>query len=80
MPVVLRIGQFVFQFWASDRSEPPHVHVRAGRRKAKYWLVPEVRLARNQGFKPHELTVIRALVLEHSEFLLERWHEFFDGR
>jgi hypothetical protein len=78
MPVLLRVGPFVFLFWASDRDEAPHVHVRAGRRKAKFWLEPAVRLARNQGFRAHELTVIRALVVEYREFFLEKWHEFFD--
>ena len=78
MPVVLRVGPYTFQFWASDRGEPPHIHVRSGRRKAKFWLTPEVRLARNQGFKPHELTVIRALVVEHAAMFVERWHGFFN--
>ena len=78
MPVLLRVGSFMFQFWASDRHEPPDIHVRSGRRKAKFWLVPQVRLARNQGFKPHELTVLRALTIEHSKFFVEKWHEFFN--
>ena len=78
MPVVLRVGSYTFQFWASDQSEPPHIHVRTGRRKAKFWLTPHVHLARNQGFPPHELREIRALVLEHSAMFIERWHEFFN--
>lgn len=78
MPIVLRVGPFTFQFFASDHDEPPHIHVRAGRRKAKFWLTAGVRLARNQGFKPHELTVIQALIIEHAALFLEKWHEFFN--
>jgi hypothetical protein len=78
MPIVLRIGGYRFGFFASDRSEPPHIHVRRGRKKVKFWLVPEVRLARNERFAQHELNELRRTVIAHRAYIIEKWHEFFD--
>ena len=77
MPVVLRIGPYRFGFFAADRTEPPHIHVRRNRQKAKLWLTPEVRLASNERFPAHELNEIRRAVIENRELLLEKWNEFF---
>jgi hypothetical protein len=43
---------------------------------AKYWLNP-VDLAMSEGFRSHELTRVRALVIEHRVFFEEKWHEYF---
>lgn len=46
MPTVLRVGPYRFFFYASDRHEPPHVHVERDEKVAKFWLRP-VRLERS---------------------------------
>lgn len=79
MPLVLRIGPYRFQFFACDRDEPPHIHVRRERRKAKFWLEPEVALAKNERFPSHELTALRRIVEENRGFFMEKWHAFFNG-
>ena len=43
-PAVLRSGPYRFFFFASDRNEPPHVHIERERKTAKFWLSP-VRIA-----------------------------------
>jgi hypothetical protein len=43
---------------------------------AKYWLEP-VALASNHGFRSHELTQVRMLVIQHREEFLEAWHGYF---
>jgi hypothetical protein len=78
MPDVLRIGPYRFYFWSRENNEPPHIHVRRDRMVAKFWIDPTVTLVKNQGFARHELTVIRGLVEEHRDRLLEAWHEHFD--
>ena len=52
-------------------------HVKRERFVAKYWLVPRVEFASNDGFADHELNEIRRIVEEHREVLLEAWHEHF---
>ncbi|MGB0387181.1 MAG: DUF4160 domain-containing protein [Ardenticatenaceae bacterium] len=54
MPTVQRIGPYRFFFYASDRNEPPHIHIRRDRNTAKFWLNP-VRLANSGGFNRKEL-------------------------
>ena len=77
MPTVLRANGYSFLFYAKDRDEPPHVHVRRGRQGAKYWLQPFLRLAKNVRFRQHELTEIERIIEEHRDYLLEAWDEFF---
>ena len=45
-------------------------------RYAKFWLGP-VALADNRGFRNHELTEIRQIVVENRHFFQEKWHEYF---
>lgn len=76
MPTVLRINNFRFFFFSLEGSEPPHIHVEQGDSVAKFWLKP-VELASSYGFKSHELSKIRAMVVEHRALFWENWHEFF---
>lgn len=78
MPTVLQVGPYSFIFFSSDRGEPGHIHVKRDRQLAKFWLDP-VSLAKNRGFKDHELNDISQLVEEHKPILLEAWHDYFDA-
>jgi hypothetical protein len=78
MPTVLRNGPYRLYFYAGDRDEPPHVHIERDDNEAKYWLDP-VRLARRHGFAAKELNAVERIVVANHQFLLERWHEFFNG-
>ena len=77
-PTVLRSGLYRFFFFASDRQEPEHIHVKRDDKLAKFWLLP-VREAYNYGFNATELKVIAAIVHANEAALLKAWHEFFDG-
>ncbi len=76
MPTVLRIGPYRFYFYSHESNEPPHIHVDRDKQTCKFWLEP-VGLARNLGFNPKELRTIEALVIEHTQEVLEAWHEYF---
>ena len=73
MPILLRPGPYRFYFWSHEPNEPPHVHVDHDEKSAKFWLQP-VGLARNLGFRSHELTKIQRIVVEHQAEFLEAWH------
>jgi hypothetical protein len=47
-------GRIRFYFYNHEPNEPPHIHVDRDRLSAKFWLDP-VSLARNIGFRAHEL-------------------------
>jgi Domain of unknown function (DUF4160) len=79
MPTILRRGPYRFYFFSHEPNEPPHVHVDRDLESAKFWLEP-VRLARNRGFRAHELTVIEREVRMNLNHLLEAWYERHGGR
>lgn len=79
MPTVLRVGGYRFYFYSHEPNEPPHVHVDKADASLKVWLRP-VALARNLGFRAHELNGILNLVREHEAALSEAWHEHFGDR
>lgn len=69
MPKVLELHGSRFFFFSGEGSEPPHIHVEHGDKVAKYWLNP-VELAELQGFRNHELTKLRVMVIEHRAVFL----------
>lgn len=79
VPALLRVRGYRFFFFSLEGREPPHIHVAQAGRYAKYWLEP-VELANNRGFRGHELTEIREIVIENRELFLEKWHEYFSGK
>ncbi len=76
MPTILRSGAYRFYFYSHEPNEPAHIHVDRGELSLKVWLDP-VALARNHGFRPHEINGILALVNDNRVRLLEAWHEYF---
>ena len=76
MPTVLRVGPYRFYFWSHETTEPPHIHVDREKFSAKFWLQP-VALARNFGFRSHELRQLQVLVVRHQVEFLEAWDEHF---
>jgi hypothetical protein len=76
MPTILRSGPYRFFFYATDRHEPPHVHVERNNNKAKFWLDP-VRLQQSGGFSRSEINRIQKLVEENYEIILRGWNEYF---
>ena len=79
MPTVLRTNGFRFFFFSNEGDEPPHVHVQRGDCVAKFWLVPPI-LDDAEGCHAPGLSKAGAIVSDRSEFLLERWHEFFGSK
>lgn len=79
MPALLRIGGYRFFFYSLEEREPPHIHVAHAGRYAKFWL-DSATLASNRGFRGHELTVIRDLVIEHRNLFLEKWNACIGGK
>jgi len=74
MPVILRRKGFAFFFVMFDLNEPVHVHVRNGRKEAKYWMQP-LALAWNRGYRPHELNEIERIIDASYTMILTAWHK-----
>jgi hypothetical protein len=65
-------------FYASDGDEPRHVHVVRDDCEAKFWLVPDVRLARNRGFPDRDLRGVMRVVETNAQALRDAWDAFFN--
>ncbi len=76
MPTILRFRGYRFYFYSHELNEPPHVHVDKGGYSLNAWLEP-VSLARNIGFRPHEINGILKMVEDNRSAFLEAWHEYF---
>ena len=76
MPAVLRIGPYIFFFYSQENNEPPHIHIRREKKKAKFWLEP-VELHSSAGFPAHELNKLAKLVEVNCNLLLEAWNDYF---
>lgn len=56
-----------------------HVHVHSANGEAKYWLEPEVELARSVGFRQAQLRKVEQTIRDHYEELVDAWRRHFGG-
>lgn len=54
-----------------------HVHVVSGDGEAKFWLEPEIELARNHKYSRKKLKEIESLVEVHCNELVSAWQQHF---
>ena len=76
MPIVFRKGPYRCYFYSHEPNEPVHIHVDRDTLSAKFWLEP-VELARNYGFSAKELRVLRDIILENKQRIVEVWNGYF---
>ncbi|REJ74843.1 MAG: DUF4160 domain-containing protein [Acidobacteria bacterium] len=54
-----------------------HVHVTSADGEAKYWLEPEIEVARSHGLRSRQLRKIEELIREHEQEIRDAWNEHF---
>lgn len=79
MPVILRFKGYVFFFYSNEGNplELAHIHVRNAESEAKFWLEPDISLARNDGFNSKELKEIFVIVETHRMQFTGVWYDYF---
>jgi hypothetical protein len=79
MPVIFRYRGFKFFFYSNEGTprEPLHVHVEKDGIEAKFWLLPEVHLAYNDGYDARTLRELVGVVETNRDRFAEAWNEFF---
>jgi len=65
-----KVKQFYFY---SNEEHRIHIHYKEGRNKVKIWIEPEIEIAKNNGFKQHELNRILKEVSELKNEIITRW-------
>ena len=56
-----------------------HVHVVSADGEAKFWLEPEIVLARNYHYSGQQLNEIESVVEVHHDELISAWQKYFSG-
>ena len=77
MPTVLRNSGYRFHFYSHEGNEPPHIHVERGDCEAKFWLIPDVHVAYNDGYNSRTLRELEAMVRVNRDRIERAWNEFF---
>lgn len=79
MPTVFKQNGFRFFFYSNEGNplEPLHIHILKAGAEAKFWLEPEIKLARNDGFDAKTLRVLATMVSENQDLIKRAWHEYF---
>ena len=80
MPTIFEWNGYRFFFFSNEGTplEPAHVHVRNGSNIAKFWLIPEVKVAKSWGLTSRELNTLELIVEENKNLIMEKWNEFFN--
>lgn len=68
--------KYHFRFYASDRFEPPHVHVISLENEAKIWL-ETMTIEYHTGYLEQQLERIVKMTAEYQQQLLEAWNDHF---
>lgn len=75
-PTVFKADGFRFFFFSREESRM-HVHVVSGDGEAKFWLKPEIELAKNVNYTRQQLKSIETLIEEHYDELANAWRAHF---
>ena len=77
-PTIFKKGGYRF-FFFSREEDRKHVHVISGDGEAKFWLEPEIELAKNYRFSRKKLKEIESLIEVHYNELIRAWEKHFPG-
>lgn len=75
-PTIFREGAFRFFFFSREESRM-HVHVSHTDGEAKFWLVPKIELASQQGLSTRQLSEALILITDHQQEITNAWHTHF---
>ena len=77
-PTIFREKGYRFFFFSREESRM-HVHVICADGEAKFWLDPELELARNYRLSRTQLKEIEDLIEVHEDELRSGWKKHFGG-
>ena len=77
-PTIFRENGYRF-FFFSREEERKHVHVISGDGEAKFWLEPDIELAKNYRYTSKQLKAIEKLIEEHRNELISAWQRHFEN-
>lgn len=83
MPTILVLFGWRLFFYANEGKEPIHVHCRNGDMECKFWIDVEnfdIREAYLFKMSPRDVRLIRKIIFEHFDYIVEQWQVFQERR
>lgn len=77
-PTIFREGPYRVFFFSLEEARV-HVHVQSPDGEAKFWLEPEIALAKSHGLAEHQVSQALYLVREHEQEIRDAWNKHFPG-
>ena len=77
-PTLFREHGYRFFFFSREESRM-HVHVYSGDGEAKFWLDPQIELARNYRLSRINLKKIEEIIEDHQDEIRSAWENYFRG-
>lgn len=75
-PTIFRENEYRFFFFSREETRK-HVHVVSANGEAKFWLEPEIELARNYRYTRRQLKDIETVIEEHYHEFISAWQQHF---
>ena len=77
-PTIFREDGYRFFFFSREETRM-HIHIYSGDGEAKFWLEPEIELARNHGFSRKQLKIIERIIEERQDEIRNSWQRYFQS-
>ena len=79
MPIVFRYRGFKFFLYSNEGTprEPIHIHTERDDVEAKIWLIPEIKVAYNDGYDARTIRELLEVVEENKNQIVRSWNEHF---
>lgn len=77
-PTVFREKGYRFFFFSREESRM-HVHIHSGNGEAKFWLEPDIELAKNYGLSRPQIKEIEQIIEVHYNEFKAAWNKRFGG-
>jgi hypothetical protein len=75
-PTVFRDGPYRFFFFSREETRL-HIHVQSSDGEAKFWIEPNIELARNHELSEQDLARALQLIIEHEQEIRHAWRRHF---
>jgi len=75
-PTVFRYKRYRYFFFSRD-EEKMHIHVYCSDGEAKFWVEPEVTLARNYGLSRAQIAELKKVTEDRKDEITDAWNRHF---
>ncbi len=75
-PTVFRYKSYRFFFFSREETRI-HIHVISPAGEAKFWIEPEIEVAKSVGFSDHELNSLAEIIKKKRDEIKKSWRAHF---